>query len=549
MHKCESVSSQIIVKQQLESHYKRLQSVKPRVDDSLPYSFYNNPKFRAKFNPKRTSLRSLRPSNTEHRHLPTPVRPYASDSFVDGIVQRMLKDENFVSGQSPQWLKINSSRQRSADHQVRNTSPRSRTESNRSCSSARSRVVREQSADVFERNPQKFTPAKAFTPRTLKSSATSFIRNLECYNPPIRRRSSRASPRGSPVQDQEKILLTRSVSVPRGNVNSTRKHDRMVPVPTNRSSSSVACQASENCLPDTSSSCLRSTVVGQSAEPVVEKPPGLNLSIADQCPPSEPENMEEELEFLNFLSNVTSDILRRSSYTNEQICVIFRRHLADRTSALPLAFRRRALHQIVQQLSLPPEVARVIGESPGMGDRISSDTGSCVDHVPRHNVSSQSSPMAPDSMMVNVSQTEGRDVTATLKTTSSSEHRQRTRDMEGVLSSALQATNLGQRPLNQEIIDAEALDCDYQCRPLQSRPRSGDLLSDKRDDKTAVRTPERPDLSTPLTEVTALNCEVSESSRLTNEDSSCSEVSHGTELEPSGENFKDDVFEEEKHRR
>ncbi|VDM05546.1 unnamed protein product [Schistocephalus solidus] len=106
----------------------------------------------------------------------------------------------------------------------------------------------------------------------------------------------------------------------------------------------------------------------------------------------------------------------------------------------------------------------------------------------------------------------------------------------------------GECQLNQDIIDAEALDCDYQCRPLQSRPRSGDLLSDKRDDKTAVRTPERPDLSTPLTEVTALNCEVSESSRLTNEDSSCSEVSHGTELEPSGENFEDDVFEEEKHR-
>nr|VZI14275.1 unnamed protein product [Spirometra erinaceieuropaei] len=275
MHKCESVSSQIIVKQQLEAHYKRLQSVKPRVDDSLPYSFYNNPKFRARLNPKRTSLRSLRPSNADNRNLPTPVRPYASDSFVDGIIQRMLTDDGFISEQSPQWLKITSSRHRSADRHGRSNALRSRTESNRSCSSARCRVVREQPADVFERRPQKFTPAKAFTPRTLRSSATSFIRNLECYNPPIKRRSTRSSPRASPVHEQENIL-------------------------------------------------------------------------------------------------------RRSSYTNEQICVIFRRHLADRSSVLPTTLKRRALHQIVQQLNLPPAVAMVIGESSGMGDRISSEVSDCL---------------------------------------------------------------------------------------------------------------------------------------------------------------------------
>ncbi|BHF57949.1 hypothetical protein SprV_0100089700 [Sparganum proliferum] len=515
MHKCESVSSQIIVKQQLEAHYKRLQSVKRR------------------------------PSNTDNRNLPTPVRPYASDSFVDGIIQRMLTDDGFISEQSPQWLKITSSRQRSADRHGRNNAPRSRTESNRSCSSARCRVVREQPADVFERRPQKFTPAKAFTPRTLRSSATSFIRNLECYNPPIKRRSTRSSPRASPVHEQEKSLGTRSVSVPKNSANSARKHDRAVPVPKKRSSCSVACQASECCPSDTISAYVGPDV-GQSAELALEKSQRLALVTADQVRHSEPETMEEELEFLNFLSTVTSDILRRSSYTNEQICVIFRRHLADRSSVLPPTLKRRALHQIVQQLNLPPAVAMVIGESSRMGDRISSETGSCVDHASR--LSPQSSRMAPNSMMVNVSQTEERDVTATLKTTSSPEQKRTARNLEGMLSSAMQAASLGESQLGQDINDAEVLDCDYLCRPLKSRPRSGDLLSDRWDEKAASHTTEHTDLSTPLTEVTTLNCEVSESSPLAGEVPDCTEASRETVLEPGAENYEDDFFGEKNRR-
>ncbi|VDN09482.1 unnamed protein product [Dibothriocephalus latus] len=140
--------------------------------------------------------------------------------------------------------------------------------------------------------------------------------------------------------------------------------------------------------------------------------------------------------------------------------------------------------------------------------------------------------MVPDSMLVNVSQTEGRDMTVTLKTTLSPEQKQRTHDLEGVLSSAMQAAKLDESP------------------PLQSRPQSGDLLSDKRDEKTASRTAERADLSTPLTEVTALNFEVSETSHRTGEDSSCSVVSHETELEPGDEvDYEEDFFEEDKNRR
>nr|VZI53665.1 unnamed protein product [Spirometra erinaceieuropaei] len=152
--------------------------------------------------------------------------------------------------------------------------------------------------------------------------------------------------------------------------------------------------------------------------------------------------------------------------------------------------------------------------------------------------------MAPDSMMVNVSQTEEHDVTATLKTTSSREQKRTARNLEGMLSSAMQAASLGENSLDQ---DVEALDCDYLCRPLKSRPRSGDLLSDRWDEKAASRTTQLTDLSTPLTEVTTLNCEVSESSPLADEAPGCAEASRETVLEPGAENYEDD-FVGEKNR-
>lgn len=58
----------------------------------------------------------------------------------------------------------------------------------------------EVSGDLLEIKPYLFTPVKDFTPRMLKSTATSKLRALDCYNPP-KKHPSRSPSSSVPEKD------------------------------------------------------------------------------------------------------------------------------------------------------------------------------------------------------------------------------------------------------------------------------------------------------------------------------------------------------------
>ncbi|TPP65854.1 hypothetical protein FGIG_05692 [Fasciola gigantica] len=199
-----NVSKQILINQQLDSHYKRIQNVRATIDTSIPYTFTRNPTTRG----YRTQKRSPRPGLTVTLHsddvgesFMMPER-FSDDQVVDNIVKEFLKENPifFQSDPNDEWHDASEREKGKAIASVRNNRDRSgiaRSAAGSSRSAFGSRPA-SSGGDVLKRFQHKFTKEKPFSPRTMKTNAESKIRRLRCYNPPIRaRRSSTSTERQS----------------------------------------------------------------------------------------------------------------------------------------------------------------------------------------------------------------------------------------------------------------------------------------------------------------------------------------------------------------
>ncbi|TGZ70881.1 hypothetical protein CRM22_002951 [Opisthorchis felineus] len=182
------VSSHILVKQHLNAHNRKLQNVKAAVDTSLPYSYWNNPTTRGyQKNPKSPSQHMclneiLRTSN--NRDI---VTKFSDDPSVDQIVR------SYIRNKPSEGCEFTSELPWKATHLME--SPDGRPSGNGSLIAARrpgtshstqSRMRRLEAGDLLQIHKHRFTEEKPFSPRTIRSNASSKLRGLPCYNPPVR---------------------------------------------------------------------------------------------------------------------------------------------------------------------------------------------------------------------------------------------------------------------------------------------------------------------------------------------------------------------------
>uniref|UniRef100_A0A5K3FT38 C2H2-type domain-containing protein n=1 Tax=Mesocestoides corti TaxID=53468 RepID=A0A5K3FT38_MESCO len=266
-----STSTHLFVSQQVEAHYRKLHLAKSCIDNKTPHSLFTNPKAKG----QRLRKRYLRPGAVDPRNenpqRPTPSTFHFEDPAVDEIVAGLLKSykrRDFSLLYSQQNVRKNS-------NHLQTSSARSSSLN----SLYKSRLpLRDPPADVLELHRSSFTEAKAYCPRTLKSAASSKLRTLDCYNPPKRRQSPDGLHVRNPSTKSQESSLQASDSSKK-NANSPRISSELDLTPP-ASWLSADAQPREDTL----------------------RPPPLIL---------------EEIEYLNFLSAVTGEVIQKRQFSNK----------------------------------------------------------------------------------------------------------------------------------------------------------------------------------------------------------------------------------------
>ncbi|KAF8562734.1 hypothetical protein P879_09280 [Paragonimus westermani] len=199
------VTSQILVKQQLNAHYQKVQNAKATIDNKTPYSYITNPTttgYQKNHKPHPRASSSLDYHSVCGVNFPA-VNNYSDDQTVDQIVRTFLNDKATSDKKllpEANFLKT-PSRPNSPTATQDKTSKISENEHSKSLASSRRFHANFTTGDVLQMHRNKFTPEKPFSPRLIRSNATSKLRSLRCYNPPIRMtisNSSKISQNGDP---------------------------------------------------------------------------------------------------------------------------------------------------------------------------------------------------------------------------------------------------------------------------------------------------------------------------------------------------------------
>ncbi|KAF5402501.1 hypothetical protein PHET_03699 [Paragonimus heterotremus] len=191
------VTSQILVKQQLNAHYQKVQNAKATIDNKIPYSYLSNPTtrgYRKNHKPyTRTSSSSEYHSVCEANV--SAVNNYSDDQTVDQIVRTFLTDNATSSRRVSPVANVLKTPSRPNIPTAMQDKTLKISENGHSSSVASSRRFRADfvTGDVLQMHRNKFTPEKPFSPRLIRSNATSKLRSLRCYNPPIRMTKSNSS--------------------------------------------------------------------------------------------------------------------------------------------------------------------------------------------------------------------------------------------------------------------------------------------------------------------------------------------------------------------
>ncbi|CAL8080444.1 unnamed protein product [Calicophoron daubneyi] len=224
------VSSQILIKQHLDAHYRKLQDVKATVDTTTPYSFCANPTTHGYKKTMRTKFRRIQhPKEPEDFATNfTEINKFSEDPAVDQIVKSFLAHKPLSSSDSiSDDENVARTKERySSAFESRGSSIRKNRQG--SLTSYRTSATRPGSCggDILQMHRDKFTEERPFCPRTVKSNVASKIRGLRCYNPPIK------VPRSFLSGSQSGKLSGRSASATEPPTNQTptksssRKHQR-----------------------------------------------------------------------------------------------------------------------------------------------------------------------------------------------------------------------------------------------------------------------------------------------------------------------------------
>ncbi|KAK4469561.1 hypothetical protein MN116_007101 [Schistosoma mekongi] len=417
--KCK-VSSKILIKQHLDAHYKNIQSVKACIDNATPYSFIHNPTTKGYRKSSKVSHRtplSIRPE-TNSLHNLTTIKTFSDDPEVDQIVRRFMLDNN---EKQIELLTLGEHHSEIADN--------NKAHHKHDCSYDEPVVIRKLdidsfstktvqqreslSKDVLDIHRNKFTSPKPFSPRTVKSNASSKLISLRCYNPPkriVHRRQSDSKGVGDikPVIHSQKLaeacttnsnfeeksntkhkgsttnreeisssLLSRRLSNSSKHYMSTPHHQRHISRKHQRNESIADGYIGGsqnfgkvnqwlNTLPCNSTVHKPRIVTSNQYDAekleksIVETEftkdnTDRQMMVKPMVKDTSIENLKNEVSYLNFISSVTNDVLTRGVLTDINVNTILLEHTAINEYGLSKDQINKAIQHIRTQLNIKSE--------------------------------------------------------------------------------------------------------------------------------------------------------------------------------------------------
>ncbi|XP_063959074.1 spermatogenesis-associated protein 7 homolog isoform X3 [Lytechinus pictus] len=243
-----------------------------------------------------------------------------------------------------------------------------------------SRTPRKESADILDKRADKFTESrKLFTPRTLKTGATSRLAQSKNYNAPKRK--------GGAKELNETGRSERELQWNESNTRTLHSREQLEELEERDRRENARLQRAEDHLRWVEEQAMRIQSLELEGEedemgPMTSslkpsrkgprQPPGgtqdLNVSYGNQSLRSElasmtyrtPEQVskrmqeeEEELRYLEFVTDVTNDVLNRGIYTNTVLKQVFESHIDKNKGRLDEGRMRHLMTQLKEDLAIP----------------------------------------------------------------------------------------------------------------------------------------------------------------------------------------------------
>ncbi|XP_072032623.1 spermatogenesis-associated protein 7 homolog [Amphiura filiformis] len=386
---CTRLVNQYGVMDHLNVHYKKIHTAKSRIDSSTPKSWTTSVKKidqvkrqgmqkKAK-SASRPSSRSSSKASGYNR--PDTARSYDRDLTLQDLelVDHLLEDDDDddIYGQhqrrnaSPKQSRhrpkengLNSTYGANNNQLGYTTTGLSTSRRSNSRLSGTNRPRSGMTTDLLDKRADSFTtPQKEYTPRTLRTNAQSRLAQSKNYNPPKRKAKPKAA-----EEDAYSSFSEEDIELPHDQTGNDEYGEPHIPnSPTeDETNDAVAYWVSKHSKPTphlkntgkefntTLGDIQEGHVLNQSQNSYTLQR-NRTMEMTPRRFSRKMEEQEEELRYLEFVTDVTNDVLNRGIFTNRVLKQVFETHIQLHKQQLDEARMRDLMQQLQRDLQIPDD--------------------------------------------------------------------------------------------------------------------------------------------------------------------------------------------------
>ncbi|XP_071963219.1 spermatogenesis-associated protein 7 homolog [Antedon mediterranea] len=336
---CTRLANQNMVRDHLDAHYKKVNSAKSCIDNGKPKAWTHSTK-------KRDQLKRNKMKKTSNSRPSSRASSTGRNSRLDQDDDFYFKELDFDESGTGQGLLASSENGRQSTNE---RVPRTMTPSQRAGLTPRSSAPKVYSGDVLDKMSTSFVaPARPYTPRTKKSSAQSWLSKSNVYNSPKK---------NTPPSRKQSRQKVEYINEEESYGKTVKYHNGLNDTFDKEPEETVGYAGTSDWMSEEDGGGLNDSTYDNRHKPLY------NSAIKDQKLNSEKaiqsslkiQQEEEELLYLEFVTDVTTDVLNRGVYTNRMLKQIFESHITNNKDRLDESRMQNLVQQLQQDLAIEDE--------------------------------------------------------------------------------------------------------------------------------------------------------------------------------------------------
>ncbi|XP_065209266.1 spermatogenesis-associated protein 7 homolog isoform X2 [Planococcus citri] len=214
-------------------------------------------------------------------------------------------------------------------------------------------------------------PNKPFNPRILKTSAQSKLRNLRVYHPPRRKKVEKSTessplPQNEDDNDKKDEIIRRPVFNVKSSLKNSKRQQSLVVL--NRNSYSE--ESSEDSAYNEGEGVLSGDSRGSTPQNLSNKHQSAKLIMADNNQSkiinTSINKVNDEVIYIQFLKDITNDILKKNIFTNKALKSVFQHHVQINKYELEMEKMQKEITKLQERLGVPKD-DKLDDENYGLG--------------------------------------------------------------------------------------------------------------------------------------------------------------------------------------